>query len=110
MRVLVQRTAQSGIDSFDVWFVEDDQIASVRRVASFEAQKNAPARLTWQVVEEGARIDATLRMSGYEVEQLRRGLDEYGPTTTDNLTFLKDAVKVRDRLLTLVETLTTNDA
>lgn len=97
------------IDAYDIWFVYDDAMRGKRKVARFEPQESGPARLEWQEVAEGVASEPTLRLGGAEVEALRRGLDENGPTTQDGLTLARDAIKVRDRLLTLVEKLAGGD-
>lgn len=89
----------------DLWFV-DDGLTGPRRVLLFTTSDNAPT-LEWREVEEGAQTEPSLRLPAQAVEELRRALDQHGPLTADNLTFVRDVVGVRDRLLALVETLAT---
>ena len=105
MRVLIQQTVWAGTLMFDVWFVFDDGAARKRMVGQFEAEKGKPARMVMQEVKEGAHMEPTLRLSAQELDVFRHSLNEFGDTSTSDFSFLKDAVKTRDRLLTLVEKL-----
>src|ERR1700685_1858246 len=108
-RILVNPNVAGGFMAYDVWFVQEDAVGRKRMVGQFEAQKDKPAIMVWKEFNEGEIMQPTLRLSAQEIDMLRDGLDAYGPTTASNLTFVKDAISVRDRLLTLVETLTAKD-
>lgn len=103
MIVHVQRSFAGGIDSYDLWFLLEDPIGNRRQVAHFAPEQSGPARLVWHDYKEGDIMDPTLRLTGYEVAMLKAGLDQHGPTTADGLALAQDAIKVRDRLLTMVE-------
>ena len=105
MEVYVQRTAGVAGLSFDIWFIHDDLIGGEPRTVGHFAPSDdgGPARLWWTEVQEGVAQEPTLRLGAQEIEMLRAGLDEYGPVSNADHAFLHDAIKVRERLLTLVE-------
>lgn len=108
MRAIVQQTMWAGSLMFDVYFL--NEWPGKREAAHFEKVEEGvgaggPAQMVWSPFEEGIQVEPTLRLPAQALETLRTALDEHGPLTADNLTFIRDAVKTRDRLLTLVEKL-----
>jgi hypothetical protein len=73
-------------------------------VAYFDAE----GKMNWRDVDQNEEVQATLELPGWIMKELRRALIEEGPMDASSLDMVRDAVQVRDRLLTLVENVVNN--
>lgn len=92
----IQRTWK-GIDRWEFFFYVDD-LRGGREYGKLEDGK-----LVWHKVEESELVEPTFTLTGMEMRYLKQAVSEYGPTDTESLELARDAIKVRDRLLTIVE-------
>jgi hypothetical protein len=103
VNVIVTQAVRDASMVFEVWLTSDR--LGKRDIGSFDK-----GELVFSEIREGTPVERTLRLSQQLMEELRRGLGEHGPLSADNLTSVQDVIKVRDRLLTLVETLATRQS
>lgn len=89
-------------DTYDLWWYYPAAGRGGTHVARFVPFEDG-ARVEFVEVKEGDESKPTLVLTGRDIRDLKEALDREGPTTNDSVTHLRDAVQVRDRLLTLVE-------
>lgn len=91
---------EPGTDSYAIWFLLPDALAR-SSIGSFTED----GKLVWTTYENDGRVlPPTLRLPSMIVSGLRDALNgnEFGPEG-GSAGHLRDAVKVRDRLLTIIE-------
>ena len=90
-----------GTDSYGVWILQDFPERRVARISGRD-------EWLWEKVVDGQEVEPTLRLTSQVLEALRGELSEFGPLDNSNVSFLRDTIKTRDRLFSLVEKLTEN--
>lgn len=73
------------------------------RVTGYAAGVDERGEIVWEQTDDGAAVPAFLHLREDVIEALAKELGVHVPSADATVVHLKDALAVRDRLLTLVE-------